>query len=45
MHLVAQGDSVVWPVDIRSFDEMDNTAVEHVEDGKGGFLRIVLPLC
>jgi len=45
MHLVAQGDSVVRPVNISSFNEMDDTAVEHVQNGKGGFLRIVPPLC
>jgi hypothetical protein len=42
MHLEAKGDSVTWPVDIGTFDQIDHTNVEHIEDSNGGFSRFVL---
>lgn len=42
MHLKAKGNSVTWPVDIGTFDQMDYANVEHVEDGDCSFSRFVL---
>jgi len=41
VHSVAQGDAVVRPVDVDTFEEIGHAEIKHVEDGDGGLFTLV----
>lgn len=42
MHLEGKSHGVAWPVNVGTFDKMDDTDVEHIENGNGSLLPVGL---
>ena len=42
MHLEGKSNGIAWPINIDTFDKMDNTNVKHVKNSNSGLFGLAL---